>query len=407
MAARRRRRSALSAAVRRTVKTEARIARKLEQTSTPGVYRRHAKACRGGRCSCAYVVVWRYRGKQFTETYRTLAEAREAKGNRDAGERRPVARVGFGEYFEEWIESYAGRTARGFSETTRPEYRRPIERHAMPRWASWRLAEIEPADVRDLFGDMRRQGETTSAIKKLRAPLSAMFATALEDGYLRANPVLGVRVPAALEEPDVEDDRARALTRAELSIFLSAVPDDWVLFFEFLGHSGLRISEAVGLRWVHLDLGEKPRILVREQLYKGKRRKLKSGSGRRDVPLSRGMTERLIAVRRDQYRGEEHPVFGSRTGTPLRPENVHRRVLSPARDSVGMSWVTFHSFRHTCASLLFAEGRNVKQVQEWLGHADPGFTLRTYVHLMDEGVGDADFLDLAVAAATLPEQVES
>jgi integrase len=58
--------------------------------------------------------------------------------------------------------------------------------------------------------------------------------------------------------------------------------------------------------------------------------------------------------------------------------------------------VTFHTFRHTCASLLFDEGRNVKQVAEWLGHADPSFTLRRYVHLMDEGIGDARFLDEAV-----------
>jgi hypothetical protein len=49
-------------------------------------------------------------------------------------------------------------------------------------------------------------------------------------------------------------------------------------------------------------------------------------------------------------------------------------------------------------SLLFAAGKNVKQVQEWLGHADPGFTLRTYVHLLDEGLGDADFMDEAVTA---------
>jgi len=60
------------------------------------------------------------------------------------------------------------------------------------------------------------------------------------------------------------------------------------------------------------------------------------------------------------------------------------------------STVSFHTFRHTCASLLFAQGRNVKQVQEWLGHADPSFTLRTYVHLMDEGVGDPAFLDAEV-----------
>jgi hypothetical protein len=42
---------------------------------------------------------------------------------------------------------------------------------------------------------------------------------------------------------------------------------------------------------------------------------------------------------------------------------------------------------------LFGAGKNVKQVQEWLAHHDPGFTLRTYVHLVDGGLGDADFLD--------------
>jgi hypothetical protein len=41
-------------------------------------------------------------------------------------------------------------------------------------------------------------------------------------------------------------------------------------------------------------------------------------------------------------------------------------------------------------------GRDIKQVSAWLGHADAGFTLRVYVHLMDEGVGSAAFLDEAV-----------
>jgi Phage integrase family len=55
--------------------------------------------------------------------------------------------------------------------------------------------------------------------------------------------------------------------------------------------------------------------------------------------------------------------------------------------------VTYHTLRHTCGSLLFEAGRNVKQVSEWLGHADPSFTLNTYVHLLDEGIGDAEFMD--------------
>jgi hypothetical protein len=48
--------------------------------------------------------------------------------------------------------------------------------------------------------------------------------------------------------------------------------------------------------------------------------------------------------------------------------------------------------------MLFEEGRNVKQVAEWLGHADAGFTLRTYVHLLDAGVGDG--LDLGAQGNT-------
>lgn len=66
----------------------------------------------------------------------------------------------------------------------------------------------------------------------------------------------------------------------------------------------------------------------------------------------------------------------------------------------GVPWVTFHTFRHTAASLLFASGKNAKQVAGWLGHSDPAFTLRTYVHLLDGGLGDADALDGMVGVRT-------
>jgi Phage integrase family len=99
---------------------------------------------------------------------------------------------------------------------------------------------------------------------------------------------------------------------------------------------------------------------------------------------------------------------------------VYRRVLAPSAIAVGFyieveakdeesepqirkrSSVSFHPFRHTCASLLFDAGRNIKQVQEWLGHADPDFSISTYVHLMDEGVGDAAFMDAAIQLAPVP-----
>lgn len=374
----------------------------LTKTKHPGIYRRHAGDCRKGRqCGCPYVVIWRHRGRQYKETCATFEEATERKSEKNSGESRPRPRVRFGEYFPGWIESYAGLTSRGFSETTRPEYRRPIEVHALPLWRTWKLTDIEPGDVRELFGAMRREEQSTSAIKKLRAALSAMFATAIEDGLLTSNPVRGVRIPSAPDEEADEGEQAKALTQADLNLLLSAIPSRWCLFFEFLTHSGLRISEAIGLTWEHVDL-EIPRIEVREQFYRGKRRKLKSGAAKRDIPISSGMAARLEAHRRTTYRGPKSPVFPSSVGTELIRGKVAERVLNPARETVDMKWVSFHAFRHTCASLLFQNGRNIKQVQVWLGHADPGFTLRTYVHLMDDGVGSADFFDQAIDISPRP-----
>jgi hypothetical protein len=59
--------------------------------------------------------------------------------------------------------------------------------------------------------------------------------------------------------------------------------------------------------------------------------------------------------------------------------------------------VTLHSSRHTTASLLFASGKNIRQVQEWLGHSSLQLTRETYVHLLDDGLGEADFLDSITA----------
>ena len=229
----------------------------------------------------------------------------------------PVSKVRFGPYFEGWIKSYSGRTARGFSETTRPEYERPIRTHALERWGSWKLAEVEPADVRERFGEMRAAGCSTSQIKKLRATLSAMFATAVDDGLLRTNPCQGVRIPVEQDDGEHDEERAKALTRAELARLMEAIPEDWILFFEFLTVTGLRISEAFGLRWEHLPLGEAPGVEVREQFYRGKRRKLKSGAARRDIPLDNEIAARLTAYRRENSQGPRTPVFASSTGTEL------------------------------------------------------------------------------------------
>src|SRR3954454_6046737 len=106
-------------------------AAKLERTRHPGIYKRGSR----------YVVVWRHRGKQHKSFHRTLAEAREAKGQRDSGQRKQPTRQAFDEYALEWIDGYQGRTSRGFTEHARADYRRALEQHAIPFFVGWRLAD--------------------------------------------------------------------------------------------------------------------------------------------------------------------------------------------------------------------------------------------------------------------------
>jgi integrase len=89
--------------------------------------------------------------------------------------------------------------------------------------------------------------------------------------------------------------------------------------------------------------------------------------------------------RRDtEWPGDEDLLFPSLTGTPIQPNNLRRRTLRPLVEEVEAAWAGFHTFRHTCASLLFERGANAKQVQRWLGHHSPSFTLDTYIHLLPD-----------------------
>jgi integrase len=115
-----------------------------------------------------------------------------------------------------------------------------------------------------------------------------------------------------------------------------------------------------------------PRLLVRRQDCRGEIGPLKSEKSRRDIPLSPGMAGRLKIARGSQAAVER--VFTSPQGFLLSDGNLRRRVLAPTVEAAGLPWVTFHTLRHTCASLLFEAGRDVKQVRS--GWAMPTPALR-------------------------------
>jgi integrase len=372
---------------------------RLEKTSTPGIYKR------GGR----YVV--RYRdpsGRQRKRFARTLAEARDLKASLVTdvrrGEYRETSRLPFSEYAVQWTETYQGRTSRGIREHTRADYRGLIERDAIPFFGRMRLSEIEPRDVKAYVSQLAARGLEPTSVRKVLAPVRALFATALEEGLIRSNPAAGVRVAMPTrDEDEVDAAKVKALGADDLAAFLDATPDEWRLFFRFLAETGLRIGEAIALAWEHVDFGRR-RILVRRRFYRGSFGPPKSRYGRRDVPISAELAQALWDLRKDAA-GEL--VFTSASGQMIDPSNLMTRVLKPAAVEAGLgewvkapksrngvraeTWVGFHTLRHTCATALFREGLNAKQVQVWLGHHSPSFTLDVYVALLDEDMPESPF----------------
>lgn len=354
--------------------------RTLERTGTPGIFKR------GG----SYVVVFRdASGRQRKRAARTLAEARALKSSLTTdvrrGEYREQSRVTFADYWPEWIDNYSGRTSRGFRENTRAEYRRDLEREAAPYFGRMRLGEIEPQHVKRWLSSLAARGLAQSTIRSTFAPVRAMLADAAEEGTIRHNPAAGVRIPSNAKPPE---RKRRALTEDEVDRLRAALTceADRVLV-DFLLVTGLRISEAIALDLGDVDFG-RCRVKVTKRYYRGMDVP-KSAYGRRRVPITPELARRLWAMRKDRPQASEaDPLFVSPRGARLEYANVYNRTVKPAMRKAGIPWGGTHRLRHTTGTHLVRNGASANQAQLWLGHHDPGFTARTYVHLDSDDLPD-------------------
>ncbi len=181
-----------------------------------------------------------------------------------------------------------------------------------------------------------------------------------------------------------EDEDVQVLSLEELWALLDMTPAPHRVLFETLASTGIRISEAIGLQVKHIHLdGSNPHLRVRRAVVRGRVEAPKSKHGRRSVPLPAPLVSKLrehVAALSGQ--SPDAPVFPSKRGTPLDPDNLRKRTFKPLAEEVGAPWAGFHALRHTFASLQIAEGTNLLQLSRVLGHHDAGFTLKVYAHLL-------------------------
>jgi integrase len=366
------------------------VAAPLERTSLPGVYRRGSR----------YVVVYRRDGRQHRRSVATLVQARSLRRRLDAERAERMRGVTLHAYALRWVGRHAGSGHDTVNERTRTEYRRLLDTYALAYFdPELALADIDHAALQGFVGWLTLRPGSAGArlsdrsIRNALTPLRRCLEQAVADGVLERNPAERLVLPRRRAGKPYRFDERRFLTRAQLARLIAELPPRWRPPLRLLASTGLRISEAIALRWSDMELAaDPPRLRVRRAIVAGQLTAPKSRYGIRAVPLSRSLAAELRRLRQPDV-GEDELVFPAGNGAPLSPGNLRNRVLAPAAARAGVPWASFHTLRHTCAALLVAAGASPLRLQRWMGHHSPAYTLEAYGHLIDGELGTALDLD--------------
>lgn len=316
-----------------------------------------------------------------------LMEARRLRDEFAAATRRsPVKpslrRVTYADVAAAWLTDQDARVAADeLAPRTLDGYRDELQRHVIPILGPRAVLSIAPDDLVRWHREMQRLGLSPWSIRHAWAPLRLVLGYAVRHYGLPANPADAL-LPH--EKPKNGEDRKRILNRDEIGALLQGAVDPYRLPIATAVFSGLRIGELLGLAWADVDFKAGALKVRFQRTRRGERRRLKTAAGRRDVILMPGLGSDLRRHRlASAYAHDTDPVFASNAGTSRGDRNIANRGLKVACQRAELDGVTFHTLRHTFASILIAQGHDVVFVSRQLGHANPAITLKVYAHLFD------------------------
>lgn len=303
----------------------------------------------------------------------------------------------FREFAEKWLADYAKISVKP---STYSSYCDIFRLHLTPHLGHLLLSRVAPVCIQVLVARKLEDGLSPKSVVNMLVPLKEMYRHAREWGYVQHDPTLAVK------RPRIEHEEMDFLTHAEIRKFLEAVRPEFHTLFLTAILTGMRRGELLALKWGDIDW-QSGQICVRRSLYKGSFVSPKSRNGVRRIIMSDVLAGNLEYDRR--LANPEHElVFCTPEGKPLDADNLVKREFHPALERAGIRRIRFHDLRHTFASLLIANGEDIKFVQSMLGHASATTTLDRYGHLFPGTQRDASRrLDNAVFPTAVRKLLES
>jgi integrase len=241
------------------------------------------------------------------------------------------------------------------------------------------LGEIEPADVVAFHTKMVEKGLSANTRCNLNTLLVTMFNVAVEMELIKKSPMRRRLAPRrqAVEKP--------TLSAQQLEQLLQTVDVRYRAFFVTLALTGVRCSEALGLKWQDVSFAD--RVLhVRRAISRGQEATPKTKGSLRDRPMPGRLYESLLHHKAmAAYVQPTDFVFSSSSGKPMNPDQL-REHLQATLVKIGVAFEQkradgLHLLRHSGASILYQNTANVKATQEFLGHSTSKITLDTYTHV--------------------------
>jgi len=300
-----------------------------------------------------------------------LAQRLAAAGNGNTPKR---SRVTFRTPASEWLASVLPM----YKHSTQKHRRFMLRKHLLPRFGDKAVSEITRQDIQVYIAHLTQQGYAPKSIDHVHDVLSAVLRTAVKWGHLEDNPARGVELPKLKTVR-----RKWALTPVQASALLKAMPPLGRATAGLAILSGLRRGELFALRWQDID--EHERVLtVREAVYDGTFGTPKTEAGVRQVPLSETALAFIAEWKRRAARTDADAlVFSTRSGKPISPNNVLRRVIFAACERLELPHATWLTFRRTYSSWSHDKGVPGKVVAQLMGHANVDTTLNVYTQVLD------------------------
>jgi integrase len=296
-------------------------------------------------------------------------------GEIETGTYKQLPKCTFKQFTDIWLRDYKGKYLK-LKRSTTSLFKDIIERLLIPAFSDVQISDIGTWHLQ-AYVTSRATKVSANTVRNELTVIKLIFKYAFKWGYIKGNPTEGV------DRPEIPKPEIEVLSPDELEKLVQKAEKPYRTAFLTAFLTGMRAGELWGLKWSDIDWNSKF-IHVRRALWKGQFQPPKSKHAIRKIDISDSLIQKLKQWKLTCPISEHALVFPSPEGRLSIHENVVKRHFNPALRRAGLRQVSFHSLRHSNASMRIRAGQNIKYIQTQLGHASISVTMDIYGHLFED-----------------------